>query len=187
MSRDLTPGMAAAIAASTVRPFLLMQFTTTVTTVRYWSGIGELTVDGDTYTGSGNLISISPIEENTELTAAGITVKLSGVGVAPIVQALAELRTGLPGLLKLGLFDDGNNVISSPKTLFRGKLDGVAIDDKDPENPALVLAFESQLIDLKRPREYRYTNQSHRILYPDDSGFRFVEALQEKQITWGWR
>jgi hypothetical protein len=179
--------MAAGLAASNVRPFLLMQFTSTVATVRYWSGYGTLTTGGYNWLGTGDLISISPIEENDTLTAAGITVKLSGVGIGPVTQALAELRTGQPGLLKLGLFDSSNVVIADPKTLFRGKLDAVAIDDKDPANPALLLSFENQLIDLKRPREWRFTNQSQEILYPGDRGFRFVEALQEKVLTWGWR
>lgn len=187
MSRDLTAGMVSGIKAATVTPFVLMEFTTTVTTVRLWTGIGSLVVDGNTYDGAGDLISISPIEENDTLKVAGITVAVSGASIDAIVMSLTELRTGQAGSLKLGLFDGAGAVISSPKTIFRGRLDACAIEEKDPERPLLVLAFENQLIDLKRSREWRYTNNHQQKLYPGDTGFRYVEGLQDKTLTWGWR
>lgn len=189
MSRDLTAGMASGIIASTVRPFITMEFTTTVSTIRHWSGIGPLVIDGDTYLGSGDLISLSPIEDNDDLTATGVTVNVSGASIDAISMSLSELRTGQPGLLKLGLFDDAGAVIVSPKTMFRGRLDNVAIVDKDPEKPILALSFESQMIDFKRAREWRLTDQHQRQLFdtPTDTSMRFVSAVQEATLAWGWR
>lgn len=189
MSRDLTAGMAAAIVSSNVRPFVTMEFTTTVSTIRFWTGIGELVVGGNTYLGSGDLISISPIEDNDDLTAAGITVNISGASIDAISLSLNELRTGQEGSLKLGAFDDSGTVIVSPKTMFRGRLDKVAIVDSDPEKPILSLGFESKLIDFKRAREWRWTNEHQRKLFPSptDTSMRFVVDVQEKQITWGYR
>lgn len=189
MSRDLTAGMAAGIVASTVRQFVTMEFTTTVSTIRHWTGHGPLTIGGDTYLGSGDLISISPIEDNDDQTAAGITVAVSGASIEAISMALGELRTGQPGLLKLGLFDSSGAVVVSPKTMFRGRLDKVTIVDTDPEKPILSLGFESKLIDFKRAREWRWTDQHQRQLYntPTDTSMRFVVDVQEKQITWGYR
>lgn len=187
MSRDLTAGMEAAVAASTVRPFLLMEFTTSVSTVRFWSGVGTLNYGGNAYVGSGDLISISPIEENDDLTAAGVQVRVSGASIGAIAMSLGELQTGQPGTLKLGLFDGAGAVISTPKTLFRGKLDACVVEDKDPEKPVLMLGFENQLIDLKRSREWRFTHAHQQLLHPGDTGLRFVESVQETVLTWGFR
>lgn len=43
---------------------------------------------------------------------------------------------------------------------------------------------ESRLIDLKRPRTRRYTDQEQRALYSGDTGLRFIAGLQDKKITW---
>ena len=108
-ARDLTTAMATAVQAGVVRPALLYEGefvspgTETATFLRLWSGYGDLSWDGKTWTGAGHLLGLSPLGENSELRAEGFTVSLSGMSSEDVSRALQEVRSGKPGKLWLGL------------------------------------------------------------------------------------
>lgn len=185
MSRDLTTDMANAVQASTVRPILLFEGEYVTTTVRYWTGIGTLSWDGQSWLGVGNLIEATPIQETDDVKASGISIKLNGASIAAITEAFTEMRSGKAGSIRLGLLTEAGAVIDRPKIIFRGRLDLVEVDDSDPGKPVLMLAYEHELIDLKRPREWRFTGAHQQKLHAGDTGCRFVAALQDAQLTWG--
>jgi hypothetical protein len=54
------------------------------------------------------------------------------------------------------------------------------------------MTAESRLMDFKRPREVRYTDEDQQTFYPTyasitlpDLGLEFVNDIQEKAIYWG--
>ena len=49
--------------------------------VRYWTGVGDKTLNSNTYIGTGNLLSVSGLEEVSDLKATGIILTLMGVRV----------------------------------------------------------------------------------------------------------
>ena len=53
------------------------------------------------------------------------------------------------------------------------------------ETLTISVSIESRLIDLERPRIWRYTSEDQKRVYPTDKGFDFVNDLQSKQIIWG--
>lgn len=185
MTRSITSGMQTAIAAPSVRPFLLFKAEFSSGWVRFWTGVGPLDWDGQTWQGSGNLISISVAEESEALQANGLAVTVSGVTSTLLGSTLTELRAGKSGYVYLGLFDDNGAIIADPKIIFRGRLDIGQIDDSDTSAPLIKLQYENELIDLERPREWRYTDEHQKLLYPGDTGLRYVESLQDKVVKWG--
>jgi hypothetical protein len=106
--RDLSAGMLAAITAGTVRPAILFEGVFdnggVDESVYLWSGVGNLSWDGKTWLGGGNLLSFSPIEETGEVRAVGFQVSLSGMSQTMVSLFQQSLRSGRRGKLWLALF-----------------------------------------------------------------------------------
>jgi len=184
MSRNLTTGMANGISASTVRPILLFEAEFSETAY-IWSGLGTLSWNGHDWLGFGSLISVSAIEETDSIEARGITIRVAGAPADQIDIALTELRASKSGIIRLALDDGAGNIVSTPKIIFRGRLDIGVIDDGDPKSPIIELQYESELIDLERAREWRYTDEHQKLLHDGDRSLRHVASLADKVIYWG--
>lgn len=184
MARTLTAAFATAAAAALVRPVLLLQVTFPTDTLRLWTGIGSLSYGGNTYTGAGNLISVSPIEETNEIRAAGVQISLSGIPSGTIATALGTMDSGQSGSLHFGLMNASNALIADPVLAFSGRLDTALIEESGDTCTVLV-TFESRLIDLERPRERRYTDEDQQAEYAGDLGFQYIAGLQDRVLKWG--
>lgn len=185
MARDLPAALAAGIVAATVSPAILFEGEFDTDTLRVWSGIGDLSWNGYTWTGVGYLGGISDIEETDEIKAAGVTVTLSGVPSELLSLALANLRQNKPGRLYLALRDgDTGALLADPYLAFEGRLDVGEIDE-GAQSATIAIKYENRLIDLERARERRYTHEDQQLDYPGDRGFEFVPSLQDAQISWG--
>ena len=183
MSRSLSNDVVTEINAAEVHPFLLFQGEFISGTVRAWSGIGDLSWGGYTWTGTGTLLQISNVQETNEIAANGITASLTGVPLSMISLALGDCKQGAAGYVYLG-FLDGASVMADPILLFEGRLDIPAIQE-DAETATVSVTYESRLIDLERIRENRYTNEDQQRQFPGDVGLEFVPKLQDLAITWG--
>lgn len=112
MARPMTAGMLAAIQAGRVDIALLFEGRFKNGMVNIWTGLGDLDYDGKIWSGVGQLLGLSPVEETDEVKASGITVSLTGVRPSDIALALAEMERGLPGVVWLALFAlDGSGEI----------------------------------------------------------------------------
>ena len=186
MARALTAGMLAAMATGVLRPLILYEGEFSGGTVRLFSGYGTLDWNGNTFTGSGQMLNITAIQEVSGLQAINFTVSLNGELPSLIALALGQVRRGKSGSVWLGLLDDSNALIADPFLCFKGRADRPDIVP-DPAHTVISVAYESRLIDASRRRERRYTSEDQQIDYPDDKGFDFVPALQDAQFTWGRR
>lgn len=184
MTRSLSTAMANGISAATVRPILLLELEFSAT-VYIWTGIGTLAWNGHDWLGLGNLLEMSAIEETDSIEARGINIKLSGVPADQVQLALSELRTSKRGIIRLALDDGAGGIVANPKIIFRGRLDVGIIDDSDPSSPTIGLQYESELIDLERPREWRYTDEHQRLLHNGDESLRYIASYADKVLYWG--
>jgi hypothetical protein len=211
MSRELTPDMAEALAATVVQPVLLVEGTFAGGTINWWTGIGPLDWDGKTWTGAGDLLGISEVEETDEIKAGGVTFTLSAVKPQHISLAMGEMQRGLPGKVWLALVAQdvmlgdpsiplvvgdpvrnlalgipGGGIVADPKILFRGRLDGCSVQDGG-ETSTISLTYQHELVDLERPREVRYTDAEQKRRFPGDRGLENIAALQDAVVPWGFR
>lgn len=186
MTRSLTTAMKDALASTVVRPVLLFEQQFRTGTANMWTGVGPLSWGGKTWLGVGDLLSISELEENADISAKGITVSLKGVQSADITLALGEMRRNKPGKIWLALLDEAGAVVTAPKIMFSGKLDTCIVDD-GADTCTISVALESDLIDLERPREVRLTDAEQKARYPGDRGLENIAALQDADIPWGQR
>ena len=181
--RGLTNDMVTEVSASQLSPILLASLSF-ATPVHIWTGYGTITVGSTAYLGIGTLGSISPVEETTDLAARGISMQLSGVPTAMLAVALTENYQGRECSVLFGALQASGALVSSPVTIFSGRMDVVSIND-DGQNATIGMTAENKLVDFRRPREVRYTDQEQKNLFPSDKGLEFVTAIQEKQIYWG--
>lgn len=183
MSRDLTASVISQLQAASVDVGLLFEGEFASGWVRLWSGIGNLSWNGQTWSGVGTLLGISGIDETAEIRASGVTISLSGIPSDLLSAALGDARSGRIGRVYLAFFS-GGSIVADPILQFEGRLDVPAIED-GADTATISISYESELIDLERARERRYTPEDQAIDFPGDLGFDYVAALQDAQITWG--
>lgn len=184
MARDLTTALKNELTAPVLSPVIFYEGEFASGFVRLWSGYGDLLWNGQTWQGVGHLAGISPIQEDGQISAKGITVSLSGIPQSLIAVALSEARQGKPGKIWLGAMDSAGAVVVDPYLSFSGRLDVPEIDE-GADTATITITYESRLIDLERPRERRYTANDQALDYPGDKGFDYIPSLQDKQIVWG--
>jgi hypothetical protein len=186
MARALTAAMLAAMATGNVKPLILYEGEFSGGTVRLFTGYGTIVWNGNTFTGSGQMLNITAIQEVSELQAVNFTISLNGQVQSLLSIALGQVRRGKPGRVWLGLLNDAGALIDDPFLCFSGRADKPDIVP-DPESATIAVAYESRLIDASRRRERRYTSEDQQIDYPGDLGFDYVPSLQDTVFTWGTR
>jgi len=152
--------------------------------IRVWSGTDDITVNSETYTGAGSLLSISGVEEDLELKSSGLTIALSGMDATVLDYALTENYQNRPVTLFLGFQMGGSNESAGELTLFKGRMTTLNITDT-PDGATVTIDCENRLVDLDRPSNLRYTVESQEFLHSGDTGFNRVQSLADKQIAWG--
>ena len=153
-------------------------------TLYVWSGDYDLTIDGDTYTGAGTLLSISNIEDTLELKSSGLSVSLAGMDATVLDLALTENYQNRLITVYLGYLSGGTDTVAGTMTLFKGRMQSMTVND-DPNGSTISVDAENRLIDLQRPSNLRYTKESQQYISDGDTCFDRVQSLQDKEIIWG--
>lgn len=192
MSRTIDSGLLTALTGNLVNPYYaveLMFDTKTITGVdgnlidvgplRLWTGLGNRTIGGETYTGTGALLNIAAAEEVGDLSAKGMVLTLTGLDSSIISLALQEPYQRRKAKIYLG-----EQSVTPVVEIFSGFMDTMQISD-EPETATVVLTIESKLVELERSRNWRYTDESHKARYSGDSFLSFVQDIQDQQVAWG--
>lgn len=148
------------------------------------TGIGDLVIDGDTYEGAGQLLSISEIEDSNDLKSAGVTFSITGMDQQVLSYALTENYQNRPITLLMAFISGGTDQVSASMVLYKGRMVQMNISD-DPNGASISLQTENRLMDLRRPSNYRYTKESQASLYAGDNSLNEVAKIQDMKINWG--
>jgi hypothetical protein len=184
MTRNATVDYLTALSSGELYPAIFFEGAFASGWVRIWTGSHDITWDDKLWTGAGALIGLGALEETSDVVASGTSVSLSGVPLDLISLAIEEARQGSPGRIWLALLTPAREVIANPVQAFSGRLDVPEISE-DGSTCTITISYESRLIDLNTPRNWRYTHESQQILFPGDRGFEHVTAIQDREITWG--
>jgi len=163
-------------------PFFAVELLFDSAPIRMWTGQGEATIDGNTYIGAGQLLSISSVEETSEIAVKGADIVLSGINSEVISLALQSTYQGRVCNIYFG--PASGNTFTSLTQIFSGYMDEMNISE-GPDTGTIELKVENKLIDLERARVARYTSGYQKSRYPNDLGLDFVESLQNKDVPWG--
>ena len=178
-TRDLSTAVDTKLEDNTIYPFYAVEFLFDTSPLRLWTGQGDLTIGGNTYTGSGSLLGVETIEETSEIAVRGATLTLSGVPSEIASLALQTPYQGRTCTIYFGLTDK-----TDLTEIFSGYMDEMNIDE-GPETSSIEVKVENKLIDLERARVRRFTSGYQKSKYPGDKGFDFVESIQDKEVVWG--
>lgn len=184
MSRDLTAAaIAESIKTSGAKPVYLCKMEFDSGTTFVWSGRGDLTFDGDTYLGLGDLGRVGPVEESTETRDFQLAFELSGVDPSFISLALSEPVQGRRVTLWLGFLDSDYQLVEDPGIVFKGRMD--TMDIELGTMAKIVVTATSRLVDWDRPRLRRCTSASHKQRFPGDKFFDLTPISTERELVWG--
>lgn len=183
MTRSLAAGVSTAVASGQVRPVAFVELDTEDGYLRYSSADRSLTFSSMTFTGLGDLGTISPLREPTDLSAEGITITLTGIPDTHIDLALDTAIQGRRARIWLGFLDANYAIIVDPVLLFVGRMDNQSITLGDVAT--VMTNIESRMADWDRPRVRRYTDADQQARFPSDRGLEYVSDTAEKVIDWG--
>lgn len=183
MSRTVPAALLSALSGDEIEVFYAVDLAFDSGNMRLWTGYGDRTISSQTYTGTGNLLTIDGLEEASDLSARGTTLTLSGLDSTIVSYALTEEYQGRLVTIYWGV---GSETVE----VFSGYMDKMTIQDAG-DNATISLSVESRLITLERANVRRYTSESHagvrtaKGLTGSDTFFDWVTKLQDKQIVWG--
>jgi|SRR5882672_554980 len=151
---------------------------------RYWSGIGDLTFGGFTYTGTGELGSISTPSESIRLIGETKTFRLSGVDPAIVPETDIDASFGRDVTEYFGFLNpDTHALIAAPEINWEGRMD--AMRRVDGEEPVIDVNCEHRSVWLQRTDGWRYNNEHQQQFFPGDLGFDQLPAQESKDFFWG--
>lgn len=212
MSRELDSNISTNLGQSVVAPFFTVDLLfDSPNELYFWSGIGDLVLNGKTYTGAGELLGVSELRESSDIAAYGASLSLSGIPNELLSLALEEPYQGRKAIIGFGLQvipDYWNEYVEGgaypafvadfisdsfgieatdgpyySSVVFTGEMDQMNIN-MGPNTSTISLAVESRLVDLDRPRIRRYTDADQKSRYPNDDAFEFVTRLQDERLEW---
>lgn len=179
MSRTIDSGLLTALTGNLVNPYYAVELMFDSAPLRFWTGLGDRTIGGETYLGTGSLLNIAAAEEVGDLSAKAMVLTLTGLDSSIVSLALQE-----PYQRRIAKVYLGEQSVNPVVEIFSGFMDTMQISD-EPETATVVLTIESKLVELERSRNWRYTDESHKARYSGDSFFSFVQDIQDQQVAWG--
>lgn len=173
MSKSIT-----GITDTEIKPFYAVEMQFDSGTLRFWTGYGDITLESNTYTGTGDIMAVDLVEETSDLSAKSATITMQGVTSEIVALALTEPYQGRVCRILFGI--EGQ----APVEIFGGFMDVMTIEDSG-EASVISLTIESRLVELERTRPIRYTDESHKSRNAGDSYFSYVASLIDKDVVWG--
>lgn len=184
MTRTISAVNATAAQAAAVYPVYFLKLGFDGGDVCLHTGLGDLAVGGDTYTGAGALGGIGAVDEDADLSRSTLELTLRGLPADLVAAVLGEHYQGRPATLSLGYLDAATRqLVDAPLVLYRGRMDTAAVEQG--EELAVRLTVESRFAAWDRPNARRYTDADQRLRFPGDRGLEFVAQTAEKPLFWG--
>lgn len=181
--RTVTAAYGTAISNSHVPYIVFVELQFEDGTVRVCNAGYNFTWNGYTWTGCGNLGSISAIEEGTDLQMYGCTLTLTGIESRYVAACLNSEYSGRTGTIWLAPLDANYQIISNPVIIFKGKMDTMPM--KIGKEAAIQVTIESDLVSWERGKSRVYGQADQQGEYPGDMGFEYIAQMVEQEIYWG--
>lgn len=179
MSRTINASLLTALTNDVVQPYYAVELFFDSGTLRFWTGIGDRTINSDTYTGTGSLLSVGSADEVNDLSAKSMALSLTGLDSSIVSLVLQEPYQRRQAKVYLG-----EQSVSNVVQIFSGQMNTMNVDDA-ADGATVTLTIESKLVELERAANWRYTDENHKSRYSGDTFFSYVQAIQDATIAWG--
>lgn len=182
--KTVTANFASQCLAGKVAPVYLAQLQITSGNLYLWTGIGNLSWNGQTWAGLGQLGSVSGITSVNDVSAQSITLMLTGIPSDLVNEAMNEIKQYYEVQIWFAFLDDTGTLVSTPVRVFDGHMDVPTIT-VGGDTSSIQITCENPLIALNTASNRIYTTDDQAIDYPGDLGFSFVPSIQEWNGVWG--
>jgi hypothetical protein len=176
-------------AKAHVAPFIAVDLDFSSGHVRLWTGLGNLVIGGNTYTGAGYLARIKAAPEHSNLTVERRTYQLAGADVNPAVVPEADIDSsfGRSVIEYLGFLNaDTGQLVDTPETNFEGEISNIRRSD-GPE-PVIEVNADHRMVILDQNDGWRWTHEHQQEFYPaapTDNGLNQMAAIELREVLWG--
>tara|TARA_R110000744_G_scaffold29396_3_gene70190 strand:- start:582 stop:1175 length:594 start_codon:yes stop_codon:yes gene_type:complete len=187
MSRSIGSAFGTQLTSGSLRPFYAIKMNFTSGTLLLATTYADLVIGGNTYLGTGNILSVAPITETSDTRATGLEIVLNGLDTSILSAGLTEDTQGMVVEVYFGVLtttDNADVIVDTPYQIFSGFIDSMVLQENG-ETSNLKFMIENKLITLEIPTDRRYTDQDQQNLFPGDKGCNFVTSLQDKSVAWG--
>jgi hypothetical protein len=184
VARNLTAGWVAEATAATKKPVVFFEAVFASGTLRLWNGDGDIAWGGNTWQGNGWFQAPQGMEETVELEATDMAVVLSGIPASVLALVLGQQKQGAVGTLWFGFQNSSGGIVADAYPSWTGTYSHAEVAEAATDS-GVTLFYDSPLVDLERPREGRWTDETQQRLFPGDTGFRYVVAVAKSPPTWG--
>ena len=187
MARSIGSNFSTALNSSQLRPFYAIKINFSSGALLLSTTYSNLIIGGNTYIGSGNILTVSQVLETSDTKSAGIQINLNGLDASILSAGLSDNSSGAVVEVYFGVLTTSGNadtVVDTPYQIFSGFIDAMVLDENGT-NSTLKMSVENKMIMLERPTDRRYTNEDQQELFENDVGCEFIASLQNKSIAWG--
>lgn len=155
-------------------------------TLRLHTGIGDLSIGGNSYIGVGDIGRVnSSKEDDSGVSPLSVTLSLSGLN-SDVLSGSIDGARGRSGTLYFVVADtDGNEAVD---VLFNGRMDAAKISygGNNGDN-AISVTLVDELAEWSRAGVKRWTDESHKSRYSGDRFFYAMAQLADSPIYWGYK
>ena len=145
---------------------------------RWWTGFGDLQVNGHLWQGLGDLIGISPISSSYQVSAKQVTFEVAATPEMLALALAAKDRVrdrSVTVYLQLFAMEDAEGAdrgqpIGSPMALYSGSMQRMPWKASGPTQRSISIECEGIFLRRNLPPRGRWTDSDQKARYPGDRG-----------------
>lgn len=151
-----------------------------------WTGLGDVEIDGNTYLGRGDLVSIAPFPFGADDAAEAHSSTLSGVEPQYVTEArTAPTVRGRSVRWYLQFFGEDLQPLDSKYLLADRVMDVMSYSGVGPSQRSITLTSEDIWTNRNTAEHANWSDADQQAVFPGDRGLEFVaELVPGKRITW---
>jgi hypothetical protein len=152
------------------------------TPVYVHTGFGNITYDGNTYTGVGNLGGITNARESEALGPMSLNMTLDGITSDYITEALDSGNLYDVVTVYEGYRADDGTLVDDPWIVWKGWFEYAAISLGTESS--IAVTCQHDLSELSEKKGDRYSDEDQQSKYSGDVGLEFTSSVMNTKLIW---
>jgi len=184
ITRGLADDIKTYLANQSQTKLTLLEIETSTGTVYYTDGPFDITYSGNTYLAQGNFLSISEVEENSDLVITNCNLNMSALDTANVTKFATSANINKTITVSTAFIDPtDNSVVATPVITFKGLIAGYTVTDAR-NTATITLEVTSLFANFERVNGRRSNESNWQREYSTDRTMEFAHQTIE-DILWG--
>lgn len=149
-------------------------------TARFHTGVGDLVINGVTFSGVGALGEIGTIKENSASSPSKVDITLTGFDDSLRGEVLRARYHGRPVTIWLSALNDDWQT-EAAEVVFKGKITDSKV--KIGEKNTIKITASNRFEDWDKKRADRFNDESQNARHPGDRALKYVCDTSKREIT----